>query len=290
MINLPIVLAILLLVGGVVFFRRGLHESASEKVIGRLGNSFSGDEKIITGFMQRELLRSGISLTFGQTVFLVFIWCMLLSASFFIGGWLLFLVVTISSIVLARLYLIIRFRRRLQRMIAQLPQLLDHMIRSLKSGRTLGDGLLLAIDQAQEPLHGALLRARNSIQRGMSLSDAVEGFANLYDREEFHMLALSIAVNQRYGGNASEVLNNLIILIRERDHAARQLRALTGETRLSAVVLGGLPLAMAAYMFISSPELLLGMWEQSTGQMVLLAAFALQLMGSFLLWRMMRNI
>ena len=86
------------------------------------------------------------------------------------------------------------------------------------------------------------------------------------------------------------MLSNLIELIRDREHASRQLRALTGETRLSAVVLGGLPIAMAGYMFLTSPELLLGMWEQSSGQMVLLIAFALQLIGSVALWRMMRSI
>ena len=124
----------------------------------------------------------------------------------------------------------------------------------------------------------------------MPLSDAVDDFAALYEQEEFHILALSMSVNQRYGGNASEVLENLIRLIRDRDQASRQLRAMTGETRMSALVLGGLPIAMAGYLFLSSPDLLLGMWEQTSGQLVLLFAFALQLIGSFLLWRMMRSI
>ncbi len=270
--------------------RRGLREGASEKVIERLNGVYVGAEKKNIGFVQRELLRSGFNLSFGQFVFLFIIWFLLLALSFVVGGGVLLLIVAISSVILMRLYLMIRLRRRLQRMISQLPQLLDHMIRSLKSGRTLGDGLLLAIENSQDPLRGALLRTRNNIQRGVSLPDAVDDFANLYDQDEFHMLALSIAVNNRYGGNASEVLSNLIELIRDREHASRQLRALTGETRLSAVVLGGLPIAMAGYMFLTSPELLLGMWEQSSGQMVLLIAFALQLIGSVALWRMMRSI
>jgi len=290
MINLPIIFSILLLAAGFYFLRRSAREGASEKVIGRLSNEFIADEKVNISFLQRELLRAGVNLAFWQVVLLLSGWFIALALCFFIGGWLLFLAVTVGSIILVRIYLVIRFHRRLQRMISQLPQLLDHMIRSLKSGRTLGDGFLLAIENAQEPLHGALLRTRNSIQRGMSLPDAVNDFANLYDREEFHMLALSIAVNDRYGGNASNVLENLIGLIRDRDHASRQLRALTGETRVSALVLGGLPVAMAGYMFITSPELLLGMWQQSSGQWTLLAAFALQLIGSVLLWRMMRSI
>lgn len=290
MINIPVILSILLLVAGAVFLRRSLRAGASEKVIERLNSGFIDVEKINFGALQRELLRTGISLDFWQVVMLFVGWLSVLTLVLLSAGVIVFLLATVTSILLLKFYLLVRFRRRLKRMIVQLPQLLDHVIRSLKSGRTLGDGFLLAIDNSQQPLYGALLRTRNSIQRGMPLSDAVQDFANLYDQEEFYMLALSMSVNQRYGGNASEVLDNLIRLIRDRDQASRQLRAMTGETRMSALVLGGLPIAMAGYLFLSSPDLLLGMWEQTSGQLVLIFAFALQVIGSFLLWRMMRSI
>lgn len=290
MINIPVIFSVLLLVASVVFLQRSRRAGASEKVLGRLSSDFISTDKINFGAVQRELVRTGIHLDFWRVMLLVGIWLVLLVIVLWSAGVLAFIVTAIASIVLLRFYLLVRLRRRLQRMIVQLPQLLDHIIRSLKSGRTLGDGFLLAIDNCQQPLHGALLRTRNSIQRGMPLSDAVDDFAALYDQEEFHILALSMSVNQRYGGNASEVLENLIRLIRDRDQASRQLRAMTGETRMSALVLGGLPIAMAGYLFLSSPDLLLGMWEQTSGQLVLLFAFALQLIGSFLLWRMMRSI
>ena len=290
MINIPVIFSVLLLVASVVFLLRSRRAGASEKVLGRLSSDFISTDKINFGAVQRELVRTGIHLDFWRVMLLVGIWLVLLVIVLWSAGVLAFIVTAIASIVLLRFYLLVRLRRRLQRMIVQLPQLLDHIIRSLKSGRTLGDGFLLAIDNCQQPLHGALLRTRNSIQRGMPLSDAVDDFAALYEQEEFHILALSMSVNQRYGGNASEVLENLIRLIRDRDQASRQLRAMTGETRMSALVLGGLPIAMAGYLFLSSPDLLLGMWEQTSGQLVLLFAFALQLIGSFLLWRMMRSI
>ena len=290
MINIPVIFSVLLLVASVVFLQRSRRAGASEKVLGRLSSDFISTDKINFGAVQRELVRTGIHLDFWRVMLLVGIWLVLLFIVLWSAGVLAFIVTAIASIVLLRFYLLVRLRRRLQRMIVQLPQLLDHIIRSLKSGRTLGDGFLLAIDNCQQPLHGALLRTRNSIQRGMPLADAVDDFAALYEQEEFHILALSMSVNQRYGGNASEVLENLIRLIRDRDQASRQLRAMTGETRMSALVLGGLPIAMAGYLFLSSPDLLLGMWEQTSGQLVLLFAFALQLIGSFLLWRMMRSI
>ncbi len=290
MINFPIILSVALLIGGLLFFRRSQHAGASEKVVERLSRGFISDDKVYMGFLQRELLRSGISLTIRKLVFIFSMWLLILVLAFVVGGVLVCLITLIGSVLFVRAYLAIRFHRRLQKMISQLPQFLDHIIRSLKSGRTLGDGFVLAIENSQDPLKGAFLRTRNNIQRGMPLTDAINDFASLYKREEFHMLALSIAVNQRYGGNASEVLKNLITLIRDKDLASRQLRALTGETRMSAIVLGSMPTAMAGYLFLSSPELLLGMWEQSAGQLVLLFAFALQAIGIFVLWRMMKSI
>lgn len=290
MINIPVIFSVLLLVASVIFLQRSLRAGASEKVLGRLNSDFISTDKINFGAVQRELVRAGIHLDFGRVILLVAVWLVLLVIVLWNAGVLAFIMTAVVSVLLLRFYLLVRFKRRLQRMIVQLPQLLDHIIRSLKSGRTLGDGFLLAIDNCQQPLHGALLRTRNSIQRGMPLADAVDDFAALYDQEEFHILALSMSVNQRYGGNASEVLDNLIRLIRDRDQASRQLRAMTGETRMSALVLGGLPIAMAGYLFLSSPDLLLGMWEQTSGQLVLLVAFALQVIGSFLLWRMMRSV
>lgn len=290
MINIPVIFSVLLLVASVIFLQRSLRAGASEKVLGRLNSDFISTDKINFGAVQRELVRAGIHLDFGRVILLVAVWLVLLVIVLWNAGVLAFIMTAVASVLLLRFYLLVRFKRRLQRMIVQLPQLLDHIIRSLKSGRTLGDGFLLAIDNCQQPLHGALLRTRNSIQRGMPLADAVDDFAALYDQEEFHILALSMSVNQRYGGNASEVLDNLIRLIRDRDQASRQLRAMTGETRMSALVLGGLPIAMAGYLFLSSPDLLLGMWEQTSGQLVLLVAFALQVIGSFLLWRMMRSV
>jgi tight adherence protein B len=175
-------------------------------------------------------------------------------------------------------------------MIEQLPQLLDHTVRSLKSGRTLGDAVLHSIDAASYPLSEAMSRIKRNVHLGVTLPDAVQDFAELYEREEFQLFALGLRVNHRYGGNASELLENLIRLVREREQAARQLRAMTGETRLTAVVLALLPVSLVGYFLLVNPSYLLHMWQDDTGQKMLLAAFIMQTLGCLALWRMLRSI
>ena len=131
--------------------------------------------------------------------------------------------------------------------------------------------------------------ARN-VQLGVSLPEAVQDFAELYERDEFRMFALGLKVNHRYGGNASELLENLIVLIRERESGARKLKAMTGETRVTALVLALLPLLVGGYFMVTNPTFLVNMWHDVSGQHLLIAAFAVQAIGCFALWRMVRSV
>ncbi|SDH23791.1 tight adherence protein B [Pseudomonas flavescens] len=276
---------------GLLMLRRSREQAASEQVTQRLQmNQPEPLRALSIGHVDKLFLRAGFSRPRQGLGLWLFIWLLGALMGLIVGHWLGLLIMSLLPLLLGRLFIALRYRRRVLRMIEQLPIFLDHVIRSLKSGRALGDALMLAMEVAPEPLRGALARTRRNAQRGMGLGDALQDFADLYERDEFQVLALGVRVNQRYGGNSSELLNNLIRLIREREQSARKLRALTGETRISAYVMGGLPLALACYIFVTNPQFMLGMWHESTGRMVLLLAFALQAMGSFSLWRILRSL
>jgi tight adherence protein B len=85
-------------------------------------------------------------------------------------------------------------------------------------------------------------------------------------------------------------LENLIKMIREREQAARQLRALTGETRVTAYVLTALPISMVGYFLAVNPAYLMTMWNDGTGRILLFVALVMQVMGCFTLWRMLRSV
>lgn len=65
-----------------------------------------------------------------------------------------------------RLFVSWRYRVRVRRMIEQLPQLLDHSVRSLKSGRTLSDAVLYGIAAADQPLKDGMSRIERNVQLG----------------------------------------------------------------------------------------------------------------------------
>ncbi|EJN17051.1 Flp pilus assembly protein TadB [Pseudomonas sp. GM78] len=271
---------------------RGLREPGTRRVLERLAQG--QPERVVrktpwTG-LDRAFLRAGL----GRPTDRLGVWLMLWGSSvllgFIGGGWPGLLSLLLLPPLLLRLYVDWRYQRRLKRMIEQLPALLDHSVRSLKSGRTLADAVLGAIDAAEDPLKDALGRLKRQVHMGISLPDATSDFAELYDKDELRLFALGLKVNHRYGGNASELLENLIKIIREREQAARQLSAMTGETRVTAVVLALMPVGVAGYFLVSNPKYLMTMWDDSSGQSMLMGALALQAFGCLALWRMLRSL
>ncbi len=284
-------LAVLLLLAGLLLLRRGLRQRVAERVVQRLGAlQVSALERRSWAWLERALLRAGYQSSPSQLSMMLVSWVMAMLLALTLGGWLALLLMLILPPLLLRGFVALRYQRRLRRMIEQLPQFLDHVIRSLKSGRTLGDAMLLGMQNAPNPLGDALGRTRRNIERSMPLSEALDDFAELYEREEFRILALGVRVNQRYGGNATELLDNLISMIRDRDRGARQLRAMTGETRVSGLILALLPVSLAAYIFVTNPAFFMGMWSDPMGRIMLLMAFLFQALGSFIMWRMLRSI
>lgn len=291
----PILLSLMFLVLlglSIWLFYQGLRKTSNERVLNRLSQ---GQPHLIvenpawTG-LERAFLRAGLGRPTERLPLWLGLWGFIGLLGFMLGGWLGLLTLLVLQPLILRLYISWRYRRRLRRMIEQLPPLLDHTIRSLKSGRTLADAVMGGIDASADPLKRAMGRIQRNVQLGINLPDAVHDFAEFYDQDELRMFALGLKVNHRYGGNASELLENLMKLIREREQGARQLRAMTGETRMTSWVLGALPLLIASYFMLTNPGYMLSMWHDPAGQHMLIAAVGLQIVGCLALRRMLRSV
>ncbi|UWF50028.1 type II secretion system F family protein [Pseudomonas sp. N3-W] len=291
----PIILILicLILLGlSIRLFLHGVHKTANERVLNRLAEGQPQQPMVNTSWvgLERMFLRAGLGRPTERLGLWLMLWAVAMLLGYLLADWIGLLVAVLTPPLLLRLYIDWLYRRRLKRMIEQLPQLLDHTVRSLKSGRTLADAVMGSIEASDDPLKKAMGRVQRNVQLGVNLPDAVSDFAELYEQDELRMFALGLKVNHRYGGNASELLENLIKLIRERDQGARQLRALTGETRMTAWVLGSLPVILVSYFMLTNPGYMLGMWHDSGGQTMLIVAAVLQVLGCLALWRMLRSV
>jgi tight adherence protein B len=182
------------------------------------------------------------------------------------------------------------YQRRTNQIITQLPRLLDQVVRMMRAGKTLADGFFIATKEADEPLKTVMLKLQRNINLGMSVPEAFNDLADTYALKELQVLALGVSVNSRFGGSLIDLLNNIITLIHQREQLQRQLRAFTGETRTSAVVLSALPLMVGGFMVVSNPDYIFQMIDDPTGKIVLMVAAFMQMAGMSVIWKMLRSV
>lgn len=178
-----------------------------------------------------------------------------------------------------------KFRRRL---VGQLPGFIDAMVRLITVGNSTQAAFQLAIPSAREPLRAYLERTAGLVRAGVDLDRALAQTAESVRVQELHLMAAVLGLGVRYGGRADLLLERLAHFIRDREQADHELQALSAETRLSAWILGLLPLIVGGLIVANNPDYFLRMWHDGTGRMMVFGGAGLQLLGAVLLYRVAR--
>ena len=113
--------------------------------------------------------------------------------------------------------------------------------------------------------------------------------AEVHLLRDLKVIALAAGINRRYGGSLRSIFRSLVQAIRSRDSAQRELRALTAETRFSAMVLALIPTGLTLYILLQNPGYYGSMWADPSGRLTLMFSVFMQLMGIVVIWRMMRS-
>ncbi|MDQ4131390.1 MAG: VWA domain-containing protein [Actinomycetota bacterium] len=172
-----------------------------------------------------------------------------------------------------------RVHARSSAFLGQLPDTLQLLAGSLRAGY----GLLQAVDtvvkEAPEPTSAEFARVLTEARLGMPLEEALEGMAARLGSEDFRWVVLAINIQRQVGGNLAALLDTVADTLREREQLRRQVKVLSAEGRLSAIILTGLPLVLALYMFMMNPEYIMLLFTRFLGLAMVAGALGLMVIG-----------
>ena len=172
--------------------------------------------------------------------------------------------------------------RRLVRIEEQLPEAADFIARALRAGHSFPHVLQIVGTELPEPLAGEFRIAREEINYGVPMSEALHNMAARIPLTDLRYLIIAVLIQRESGGNLAEILGNISQIIRGRLKLAGQVRVLSAEGRMSAWVLGALPLVVALAMAVMNPKYLGLLWTDPTGVKLLWIAAAMIVVG--VLW------
>lgn len=204
-------------------------------------------------------------------------------------GWAFPLTLLLYALV-AWLLLQRRIGRLQQKLIRQLPDFLDNLVRLTALGNSLQMSFQTASTQTVAPLRDLLDATLRNARGGMDLDRALAQAAAPWRVEALDVLAVVLGVCVRIGGRSDQVLQRLSDFMRDLDQAQQELKATTSETRMSAWVLALLPPISALLMALVSPGFFEPMLREPQGHKILLAALGLELVGGFLLYRLAKSL
>lgn len=144
--------------------------------------------------------------------------------------------------------------RRRDRLVAQLPDALDLMARSLRAGYPLAASIRSVAETMADPIATEFGIVVDQISYGDELVVAVGKLARRVPVEDFRYLAASVAIQHGTGGNLGRVLGVLAQVIRGRAMMRRKIRAMSAEGRISAVILSSIPFLMVGLNSVLTPE------------------------------------
>ena len=207
-----------------------------------------------------------------------------------VGGWIGAVALLVVGGALLSFLLWMRIRRIKDKMLRQLPGFLDGVVRLMTIGSSVPAAFQNSVANTEPPLRQCLVQAIHLQRAGKELDQAVLQMGRAYDLDELVIVSSVLRLSQRYGGRADVVMERTATFMRDREEAQRELLAMSAETRLSAWVLGLLPLVVAGGLFVMNAGYIMLMWRDPGGRAMLLTAAALEVAGVLMLYKLAKSI
>lgn len=185
----------------------------------------------------------------------------------------------VSIMALPFCYIVMRRRRRLKKLVNQLPDVFDMMSQALRAGHSLASAIHLIQEQMPDPISTEFGRVFHEQNLGIKIDDALLAMADRVDSLDVRMFVTAVLIQRTTGGDLAEILDKIGTVIRGRIELFGLVQSLTSEGRLSGWVLFGLPIVVFLACMKVNYDYISMLWTHPTGKIMLAGAIGMQLMG-----------
>jgi tight adherence protein B len=185
-------------------------------------------------------------------------------------------------------FVVLKKDRRMNKMEEQLPNALELIARGLRAGHAFSTAINFAAEEFDDPLGPEFAKILDEVNFGVSVSEALKHLAERVDSADVKYFVVSVIIQRDTGGNLAEVMDRIAFIIRERFKLRGKIRVLSTEGKLTACVLVALPLLVVTVLSFINPTYIKGLWVESRGKMLTVAAAVMMTAGILVIRKMIR--
>lgn len=187
---------------------------------------------------------------------------------------------------LPRFILNFAINRRQAKFTSHFADAMDIIVRGVRTGLPLGDCLKIIAHESPDPLGTEFRRVVEGESLGIPIEVCLE---QLYERipvSEVNFFATVLNIQKSTGGNLGESLANLSNVLRGRKMLREKIKALSAEAKVSAIIIGALPIIVMALTTIMSPDYMMDLYTTETGQRNLMIGAVMMFVGTMMMRKM----
>lgn len=179
--------------------------------------------------------------------------------------------------------------RRQQKLLDQMPEMVDELARAARTGRSIEQCLALVASDTPFPLREEMNVVTSRLSLGSSLKHALAGVPERTGLVSMKILAMALTVHQQTGGDITSVLDRLSHTMRERMQYLGRLRAATAASRATAILMLVIPPGILAFFLFRDPDYLTRLFSSGWGRVITITAILLDVVGVIWTLRILKS-
>ncbi|MBX3014638.1 MAG: type II secretion system F family protein [Caldilineaceae bacterium] len=239
----------------------------------------------MTARLERQLAAADIKITAAEFIMIRFALVVIL----FLLGWMISgyllggLLLSGFGWLIPGIYLKNAQAKRSREFAAQLPDMLNLLVGSLRAGYGLLHACNVVKDEMPEPISSEFTRVIREVSLGFNITTAFDHMVARLDDEDLSLIVTSIHVQNEVGGSLADVLESISSTIRERIKLKGQIRVMTSQQRATGWVLTGLPLATGTMLMMLNPDYMMEMFQPGWPILIPISATIMVFLGNIVM-------
>ncbi len=164
-------------------------------------------------------------------------------------------------------------KRRVKKFVDLFPEAIELIVRGLKSGLPVQESIVVVGREINDPVGIEFRQIADAIKIGTSIEESMWATSARLDIPEFKFFVISLAIQRETGGNLTETLSNLAEILRKRRQMKLKVKAMSGEAKASALIIGSLPFVMFGILLTLNADYVLQLFDEARG--IMLVSFGL---------------
>ncbi len=178
-------------------------------------------------------------------------------------------------------YIKIKKGKRIKAFEAQLGDTLIMMCNGLRSGFSFQQAMENVANDMPAPIGVEFGRVCNEIRFGATLDDALNNMVDRVKSADLMLVVSAVLIQRTTGGNLSEILSTISETIRDRIKIKGEISAITAQGRMSGMIIGALPICIAAILMVINPDYMSTFFTTTAGNIMLAVSVVMEVLGFF---------